>query len=132
SARLAKQFAKPGTETAAAPPTAAATATAAPASTASAPVKPGRLPGNWTARPASDTTIRLNVADDGSFTWTVDSRGKSHKLAGKWTLGGDVLTFAQSGEGGALVGRVEWQADNRWTFREVSAGAGDPGLTFTR
>ena len=120
SAQLVKQFSKPGSE----PDT--PTATPPPAATA-ASVKPGKLPGNWTARPTNDTIIRLNVADDGAFTWTVDSKGKVQRLAGKWSLADDLLTLAQSGQGGALVGRVAWQADDKWSFRVIGTGAEDPG-----
>ena len=42
----------------------------------------------------------------------------------------DVLTLAQSGPAGALVGRVAWQALDRWNFRVIGPGAEDPGLTF--
>ena len=52
SAQLVKQFSKPGTE-----PDTQAAATAPPPLD-DAPAKPGKLPGNWTARPANDTTIR--------------------------------------------------------------------------
>src|SRR5205085_9111372 len=76
SAQLVRQFSKPGTE----PATPAAT----PAPAAGAPDKPGKLPGDWAARPTNDTTIRLNLTDDGTFAWTVDTRGKTHKLTGTW------------------------------------------------
>ena len=125
SAQLVKQFSKPGSEPDTPP--------AAPAPAADAqPAKPGKLPGNWAARPTNDTTIRLNVADDGTFTWTVDSKGKPQELTGKWSLADDLLTLAQSGQGGALVGRVAWQADDRWNFRVIGTGPEDPGLSFTR
>jgi tetratricopeptide (TPR) repeat protein len=123
SAQLVRQFAKPGTEPA------TPQGTPAPA-TPEAPVKPGKLPGSWTARPTSDTTIRLTVGDDGAFTWTVDSKGKVQQHAGQWSLANDVLTLAQSGQGGALVGRVAWQAQDRWNFRVIGSGPEDPGLTF--
>ena len=74
----------------------------------------------------------MNLTDDGTFTWTVDTKGKTHELTGTWSLANDVLTLAQSGEGGALVGRVTWQADDRWDFRVIGTGAEDPGLAFTR
>ena len=45
----------------------------------------------------------------GAFDWTVDSKGKTQRLAGKWSLADDLLTLVQSGQGGALVGRVAWQ-----------------------
>jgi tetratricopeptide (TPR) repeat protein len=124
SAQLVRQFSKPGTEPGTPPAAAAPTTTAA-------PVKPGKLPGNWTAQPTSDTTIRLNLADGGTFTWNVDTKGKTHQLAGKWTLGDDLLTLAPSGQGTALVGSVTWQAENRWSFRVTGAGSDDPGLSFT-
>ena len=124
-AQLARQFAKPGAEPDTPP--------AAPAPTADASTtKPGNLPGNWTARPSNDTLIRLNVADDGTFTWTVDSKGKPQELKGKWSLADDLLTLAQSDQGGALVGRVTWQADARWNFRVMGAGPEDRGLEFSR
>jgi tetratricopeptide (TPR) repeat protein len=124
SAQLVRQFAQPGPEPSTPPATPAPTTT-------EAPVKPGKLPGQWTARPTNDTVIRLNVSDDGAFTWTVDAKGKVQKLAGKWSLADDLLTLAQSGQGGALVGRVSWQAENRWGFRVIGAGPEDPGLSFT-
>jgi tetratricopeptide (TPR) repeat protein len=124
SAQLIKQISPPSTEPSTSP------ATPAPAATAT-PVKPGSLPGTWVARPNNQTTINLNVAADGSFTWTVDNKGKTQRLAGKWSIADDLLTLADSGQGGALVGRVTWQADDKWGFRVIGAGAEDPGLTFT-
>src|SRR6185312_14266261 len=91
SAQLAKQFAKPGPE----PDT--PTVTTPPAATDAA-ARTGKLPGNWTASPTNDTTIRLSLADDGAFTWTVDSKGKTQKLEGKWSLADNLLTLAQSGQ----------------------------------
>jgi hypothetical protein len=123
SAQLVRSFSKPGTEPA------APTAAPSPAATEVA-VKPGTLPGHWTARPTKDTTIRLNVADDGSFTWDVDSNGKAQRITGSWSLADDLLTFAQKGQGGALVGRLTWKADNTWAFRVLGTGPDDPGLTF--
>ncbi len=125
SAQLVKQFSKPGTESGTQPSSPAPTATAA-------QVKQGNLRGSWTARPTNDTTIRLNVADDGTFTWTVDAKGKTERLTGNWSAADDLLTLAQSGQGGALVGRVTWQADDRWGFHMIGTGAEDPGLAFTR
>jgi tetratricopeptide (TPR) repeat protein len=124
-AQLVRQFAKPDKE-----PTAPPAPPAPP--TTEAPVTPGKLPGQWTARPNKDTTIRLNMADDSTFTWTIDAKGKVHQLAGKWVLADDLLTLAQSGQGGAMVGRVTWQAENQWGFRVIGAGPEDPGLSFTR
>ena len=123
SAQLVKQFSKPDSEP--------ETPKAAPAPAATeAPVQSGKLPGDWVARPTKDTVIRLNVTEDKAFTWTVDSKGKVQRLAGKWSLTDDLLTLAQAGQGGDLVGRVAWQAGDHWNFRVIGAGPDDPGLSF--
>ena len=111
-----------------APETPPAPPAPAPAAT---PVKQGNLAGNWTAHPAGDTTIGLRLGDDGTFTWTVTAKGKPRQLTGKWSLADDLLTLAQEGDGGALVGRVAWQADDKWSFRVIGTGPEDQGLLFT-
>ncbi|MGC1719047.1 MAG: tetratricopeptide repeat protein [Isosphaeraceae bacterium] len=124
SAQLVKQFSPP-----AAPSETPAATTAPPSATT--PAKPGNLAGNWTAHPASDTTINLRIGDDETFTWKVTAKGKPRQLAGKWSLTNNLLTLAQEGDAGALVGRVSWQADDKWSFRVIGTGAEDQGLLFT-
>ena len=108
--------------------TPAATTAPPPATT---PAKHGNLAGNWTAHPAGDTTIDLRIGDDETFTWKVTAKGKPRQLAGKWSLTNNLLTLAQEGDAGALVGRVSWQADDKWSFRVIGTGAEDQGLLFT-
>ena len=67
-----------------------------------------------------------------SFTWKVTAKGKPTQIAGKWSLADDLLTLAQAGQGGALVGHVAGPADGKWTFRAIGTGPEDPGLAFTR
>jgi tetratricopeptide (TPR) repeat protein len=126
SAQLAKQLSPPAATVAGAEATTTAQPAAAPA------VKPGVLTGNWTAHPAQDTTIELRIGDDKTFTWTVNAKGKTRPITGNWSLADDVLTLAQEGQGSAMVGRVAWQADNRWSFRVIGSGPDDPGLAFSR
>ena len=124
SAQLVKQFSPPAT----APETPAAATAASPAA---ASAKPGNLAGTWTAHPAGDTTIELRIGDDETFTWKVTAKGKPRQLTGKWSLADNLLTLAQEGDAGALVGRVSWQADDKWSFRVIGTGAEDQGLLFT-
>ena len=123
-AQLVKQLSPPSTasDTPAAPtaPTPAAT-----------PAKQGNLAGNWTAHAAGDTTIDLRIGDDETFTWNVTAKGKPRQLTGKWSLTDNLLTLAQEGDSGALVGRVAWQADDKWIFRAIGTGPEDQGLLFT-
>jgi hypothetical protein len=91
----------------------------------------GNLAGNWTAHPAGDTTIDLRIGDDETFTWKVTAKGKPRQLSGKWSLTDSLFTLAQEGDAGALVGRVSWQADDKWSFRVIGTVAEDQGLLFT-
>ena len=61
----------------------------------------------------------------------VTAKGKPRQLAGKWSLTNNLLTLAQEGDAGGLVGRVSWQADDKWSFRVIGTGAEDQGLLFT-
>jgi tetratricopeptide (TPR) repeat protein len=124
SAQLVKQFSPP----AEVPETPAAPTAPAPAAT---PAKQGNLAGNWTAHPAGDTAIDLRIGDDDTFTWKVTAKGKPRQLTGKWSLADNVLTLAQEGDAGALVGRVTWEADDKWNFRVIGTGSEDQGLIFT-
>ncbi len=123
-AQLVKQFSPPAT----APDTQAAAAAPPPSTT---PAKQGNLTGDWTAHPAGDTTIDLRIGEDETFTWKVTARGKPKQITGKWSLANNMLTLAQEGDGGALVGRVTWQADDKWIFRVIGTGPEDQGLLFT-
>src|SRR5262249_8343281 len=70
AAQLIKQFEEPSSEPSTPPADTPPTASAKPA-------KQGKLPGDWSARPAKDTTIRVNISDDATFKWIVESKGKA-------------------------------------------------------
>ena len=123
SAQLLKQLSPPE-ET---PAPAATSSPAAPPS----PAKQGNLAGRWTAKPNAETAIDLGIKDDGTFSWTVTTRGKPQVIAGDWSLTGSVLTLAQANQGSALVGNITWQAEDRFQFRALGTTADDPGLLFT-
>jgi hypothetical protein len=124
SAQLVKQLSPPQ-ETPA--PAAASSPPPAPVS-----AKEGELAGNWAAKPNAETAIELAVNPDGTFSWKVTNRGKPQEIAGNWSLTNGILTLAQADQGGALVGNITWQAENRFQFRAIGTGGDDPGLLFTR
>jgi hypothetical protein len=125
SAQLVKQFSPPSESSGTPAPT---TTPAAPAT----PAKQGKLAGTWKAQPSADTTIDLRIGDDQTFSWNVSAKGKPRQLTGTWSLTDNLLTLAQAGDAGALVGRVTWQADDKWTFRAIGTGSEDQGLIFTQ
>jgi tetratricopeptide (TPR) repeat protein len=123
SAQLLKQLSPPDETTASTP----APSPAAPPS----PAKEGNLVGTWAAKPNADTAIDLGMKEDGTFSWKVTIKGKSQLLAGNWSVASSTLTFAPANQGGAMVGNVTWQDENRFQFRALGAPANDPGLLFT-
>ncbi len=72
-------------------------------------------------------TPDAEIEDDDKVT----AKGKPRQLAGKWSLTNNLLTLAQEGDAGALVGRVSWPADDKWSFRVIGTGSEDQGLLFT-
>ena len=123
SAQLLKQLSPPE-ETPASTP---APSPAAPPS----PAKEGKLPGTWAAKPNADTAIDLEIKEDETFSWKVTIKGKSQLIAGNWSLARGILTLAPANQGGAMVGNVTWQDENRFQFRALGTAANDPGLLFT-
>ena len=95
------------------------------------PAKPGKLAGKWTANPARDTTIAIGGRGRRGLHLEGRLQGQAQQLSGKWSLTDNLLTLAQEGDAGALVGRVAWQADDKWSFRVIGTGAEDQGLLFT-
>jgi hypothetical protein len=124
SAQLLKQLSPPDKTPAPAP----APSLAAPPS----PAKEGKLAGTWTAKPNAETAIDLGIKEDGTFSWHVTARGKPQVIAGNWSLTNGILTLAQGNQGGAMVGTLTWQEENRFQFRALGTTTDDPGLLFTR
>ena len=115
-------------------PPSAAEATSLPGNTAAAPATQGKLPGSWVASPAKDFRVTLTIKDDGHFTWDASGSGRARKsIAGTSTIADGILTLTgQGGQDGALVGKVDWQDAEHFTFRLVGAPSNDPGLKFAR
>jgi tetratricopeptide (TPR) repeat protein len=124
SAQLITQLSPPSDNSA--PPPSTTTTAATPAA------KAGKIEGTWKASPAKQTSINLNVRDDGTFTWKVDTNGKAQDIVGNWSLAGGILTLAQNDNGGALVGNVTWPSETQFNFRALGAPPSDPGLTFSQ
>ncbi len=130
STKLLKQLDAPKTSTASAgtdaPPAAPPTPPAGTAVPAGA-----TLTGNWTASPAPNITIALDVKDGGAFTWKVTQSGKTSEFTGNYTFGESLLTLAQA-TGTPLVGHVTWADPTHMTFRITGDGPDDPGLAFSK
>ncbi len=89
------------------------------------------LVGNWTATRADSTTIKLALAGDGKFTWSLDHNGKPQQFSGTYTVADNLLVLKQ-GDNPMMVGQVAALASDRFNFKLAGDNPGDPGLTFVR
>ncbi len=101
-----------------------------PAATAK-PVDASGLMGNWTATRADGATIKLGMAGDGKFTWTLDQNGKRQQFSGAYTVADNLLVLKQ-GDYPVMVGQVTSLANDRFNFKLAGDNPSDPGLTFVR
>jgi tetratricopeptide (TPR) repeat protein len=94
--------------------------------------KEGKLEGNWSAQPTSDTKITVSFQNDGRFSWKVERQGKQQQFDGKLSFENDILTLVQDQNNNTMVGNVTWQDENHFTFKVMGGGSADPGLSFAK
>ena len=95
------------------------------------PADASSLVGNWTATRADGATIKLTLAGDGKFTWTLDQNGKPQQFSGTYTVADNLLVLKQ-GNNPMMVGQVASLAGDRFNFKLAGDNPSDPGLTFVR
>jgi tetratricopeptide (TPR) repeat protein len=91
-----------------------------------------KIDGTWTAQPNVEVRITVTLHAEGRFTWKVSRQGKDQQFEGKSRYENGMLTLVQDQNNDTMVGNVHWTEDTRFNFKLMGAGAGDPGLTFTR
>jgi tetratricopeptide (TPR) repeat protein len=87
--------------------------------------------GSWSAATPDGGSIGLSMKSDGKFEWTVQRGAKKTSFGGTFTLDENVLMLERSA-GGALTGRVEALANDKFRFKAIGGGDADPGLTFVK
>ncbi len=87
--------------------------------------------GNWTATRTDSATIKLALAGDGKFTWSLDHKGKPQQFSGTYTVANNLLVLKQ-GDNPMMVGQVAALASDRFNFKLAGDNPSDPGLTFVR
>jgi tetratricopeptide (TPR) repeat protein len=98
---------------------------AAPAIAASAVV------GTWTAAGPDRTSFAMQLAGDGTFSWTYTQSGKAQSVKGVYALDGNVLAMEPE-SGGVMLAELSQPQGGRMDFRMVGAPPGDPGLKFEK
>jgi tetratricopeptide (TPR) repeat protein len=118
-----------GNGTAVAPATAEAPANAPSDTQLTAPAN---VAGSWhAAPPAGGGTIDLSLGADGKFNWKYARPDKTQSFGGKYELAGTTLVLEYD-NGGTMVGKVNAEGPDRFSFKMVGGPPNDPGLNFTR
>jgi tetratricopeptide (TPR) repeat protein len=93
---------------------------------------PTNIAGAWRATPpAGGGTIDLSLGSDGRFTWKYARPDKTQSFDGKYDLAGTTLVLNYD-NGGTMVGKVNADGADRFSFKMVGGPPNDPGLTFTK
>ena len=94
-----------------------------------ATVRPGALEGKWVGRrPKGDISLEIR---DGNFRWDYAVSDTHQLLSGKYELTGNRLALATQ-DGSQMVGTVDRNEENRFTFRLLGSSDSDPGVVFVR
>jgi hypothetical protein len=109
----------------------AAPAAPSPPPASAKPVDSASLVGNWTAKRADSATIKLVLAGDGKFTWTLEHNGKPQQFGGTYTVADNLLILKQNGNP-MMVGQVASLAKDGFNFKLSGDNPSDPGLGFAR
>jgi Tfp pilus assembly protein PilF len=92
---------------------------------------PGDIVGNWKAPATGGGTVELSLGKDDRFTWNVARPNKAQSFSGKYELSGTTLVLEYS-NGGTMVGRVNAEGQDRFSFKMVGGPPNDPGLSFSK
>jgi uncharacterized protein (TIGR03066 family) len=90
-----------------------------------------QLVGKWSATGEAKTRFALELAKDGTFSWTYTKGDKSESVQGVYALDGNVLALEPQ-TGGTMLAQVTEPAGGRFDFQLLGAPPGDPGLKFQK
>jgi hypothetical protein len=93
---------------------------------------PTNVAGSWhAAPPTGGGAIDLSLGADGKFNWKYARPDKTQSFDGKYELAGTTLVLEYD-NGGTMVGKVNAEGPDRFSFKMVGGPPNDPGLNFTR
>jgi len=97
-----------------------------------APVDPKMLTGNWKAMRPDGSEFKLNMTDDGKFTWSFSLKGQqAHEFGGTYAVEENVLVLERK-DGGSLLAEITPDSSGKFNFRMVGAPESDNGLDFSK
>lgn len=87
--------------------------------------------GHWNASRGEGSKFDLMLNADGTFQWKFAEGSESDSFSGKYHMEGNTLILERE-EGGALVGNVIPNGDNKFNFRLINTDPQDKGLDFSK
>lgn len=94
-------------------------------------LKADQLVGNWKAT-NQGSTFQLDMAKDGSFTWTYSSGGKTQSVKGVYAIDQNNLALEMNDNAGTMLAEVDFANPSQFQFKMVTGDEKDPGLKFTK
>jgi tetratricopeptide (TPR) repeat protein len=102
-----------------------------PASPEAPAVPAADLVGTWNASGQGNAKFLMELAKDGTFSWTFTQAGKPQTVKGVFALDGNVLAMEPE-SGGVMLAEVTPPKGGSFEFQMLGAPPGDPGLKFVR
>jgi tetratricopeptide (TPR) repeat protein len=89
------------------------------------------LVGHWTGEAGHNAAFRLDLANDGEFTWAAEHGRDSTKVTGEYELDGQTLVL-HGDKGETLIGHLTAEDEDRFNFKLVGSPPNDPGIEFEK
>lgn len=94
-------------------------------------LKTEQLIGNWKAS-NKDASFQLDLAKDGSFTWSYMRGKKKQSVKGVFAIDQNNLALETEDGGGTMLAEIDFANPSQFKFKMIGGGEKDPGLDFTK
>jgi tetratricopeptide (TPR) repeat protein len=90
-----------------------------------------KIGGMWKAPTKGGGTVDLSLGADDRFAWKYVRPNKTQTFDGKYQLAGTTLVLEYN-NGGTMVGKVDAEGPDKFSFKMIGGPSNDPGLTFSK
>jgi tetratricopeptide (TPR) repeat protein len=94
-------------------------------------LSPDQLVGTWTAS-SRGATFELDLAKDGSFTWTYTRDKQKQSVKGVFAVDQNNLALETNDGGGTMLAEVDFAGPTQFKFRMIGDQSKDSGLEFKK
>lgn len=90
-----------------------------------------QLAGTWNAT-SHGATFQLEMAKDGSFTWTWSQGKEQQSVKGVFAVDQNNLALEMNDGGGTMLAEINFTSPSQFHFKMIGDGEKDPGLQFKK